>query len=797
MTKLHGTPLASRLSTKLVAGFIVIVTIFSVLGLLASRQINQVRTSADMAVKRSQAVQHLQEAKVAAAAQIQSNYELMIEGDIQKVSDFLDAQQRREAAIAEARSHVETDQETEWFNSLDSNMAAFDDNFLNQTVPAWQAGDLNAVRAREKVSDGYLISINNLTRQLSASFDNRNFEAQNQADQAATEAKSYLLFAAAIGLSLSLIVIVAAVRGLSRPVAELKRATEAMARGEMGRRVQINTSDEIADLGKTFNLMAAAMEHKISQLTNLSDIALAVSSELDWERVMNIVMEKGIELTNSHSAAIALYDESQSAFIDTYSKGLSLAFVGKMQFRPGGLAEEVLLGDQAVFSDDLKASHRLSRIARDENIKAFICLPLKVRQRKLGVLYIYRKTAAAYGRQELSVLSILSNQAAIAIQNAQMFERTHEEAVTDGLTGLYNQKYFYARLREEAERSAHTEKPLSVIFCDLDKFKAFNDLNGHGLGDEALKEVSRLITESKRAIDIAARYGGEEFALILPETDGSGAQIIAHRIRRRVAGFSFKAKAANSGTLTTSIGVASYPEDAGHAHDLVDKADWCMYYGKRQGGNQVILFHEEADGFGKDPREDMIRDEMHLAAIQALAQSVDRRSTFCQRHAESVARLAANIAAQLELSENDVYRVRVAGLLHDIGFVSVPDEVINKKEHLSSGEWEKIKSHPEVGASILEHIASLECFLPAIRHHHEHFDGEGYPDGLSRDQIPLGARIIAVADAYQAMVCDRPYRQALTRQQAIDELQLSSGTQFDPVVVAAFISLMKANEPVA
>ncbi|MHB1390866.1 MAG: diguanylate cyclase [Thermoleophilia bacterium] len=795
MTRLHGTSLTSRLSTKLVAGFISIVIIFSTLGLLASRQIGAVRSAAGLAVRQAEAVQQLQEANAAASAQIQANYELIVDNDIERVGAFIDAQQRRQAAIADARSHAETDQEIAWFNSLDSKMAAFDENFLNQTVPAWQAGDVKTVLAREKASDDYLASINSLTGLLSASFGNRNIDAQNQVDKATTEANNYLLFAAATGLGLSLIVILVALRGLSRPVAELKRATEAMARGELGHRVEIHTRDEIAGLGQTFNLMAAAMEEKIGQLTNLSEIALAVSSELDWERVINVVMEKGIELTNSHAAAITLFDESRGVFIDTYTKGLSPAFVSRMQFRPGGLAEEVLLGDRAVFSDDSEAPHRLSRIVRDEDIKAFICLPLKVRQRKLGVLYVYSKTAAAYGGQELSVLSILSSQAAIAIQNAQMFERTHEEAVTDGLTGLYNQKYFYARLKEEADRSARSGKPLSVIFCDLDKFKAFNDVNGHGLGDEALKDVSRLIVESKRAIDIAARYGGEEFAVILPETDSSGAQIIAHRIRRRVAGYSFEAKT-GSGTLTTSIGVASYPADATHARDLVDKADWCMYYGKRQGGNQVILFHEEADGFGKEPREDMVGDEMHLAAIQALAQSVDQHSIFCQRHAESVAGLAADIATRLKLPEEEVYRVRVAGLLHDIGFVSVPDEVVNKQEQLSTDEWEKIKSHPEVGTAILQHIASMESFLPAIRHHHEHFDGEGYPDGLSRDRIPLGARIIAVADAYQAMVCDRPYRKALAQEQAIDEMQRSAGTQFDPAVVTAFVSLMKASENV-
>jgi len=414
-----------------------------------------------------------------------------------------------------------------------------------------------------------------------------------------------------------------------------------------------------------------------------------------------------------------------------------------------------------------------------------------VGQTKLGVLYVYSKEVEAYTREELSVLSILSSQAAIAIQNAQRFERSREEAVTDGLTGLYNQRYFYSRLKEEIERAARNKKPLSVIFCDLDKFKVFNDLNGHALGDQALKEVARIIAESKRAIDVAARYGGEEFALILPDTDSSGAQIIAHRIRRRVAGFVFKTKARASAPLTTSIGVCSYPADANHAHDLVDKADWAMYFSKRQGGNRVTLFHEEQVEFGRVSLEDLVREELHLAAAQAMAAAVDERHRHDTHHAESVARLASSIAQQLGLDDDEIHRVRVAGLLHDIGLVSVPDEIINKRGRLSPAEWKRIKEHPEIGEAILKHIASLESFLPIVRHHHEHYDGCGYPDGLATEKIPLGARIIAVADAFQAMTTDRPYRKALTIEEALAELKLGAGTQFDPMIVDAFVKLLR------
>jgi len=791
---LRGTPVFRRLVTKLVTGFAAIVIIFSILGVLASRQVGELKSAGDEALTRAGAVQHLQEARVAADAQTQASYELLVGADSSQIKAFERSRVDRETALASARDSAPTSQEQDWFNQLQAAYARFDQNFLEQVVPAWQAGDLAQVVSGEKNSGEMLADITRLNGLLTASFNARNQEAQADTDAAASEARSYLIYAGLIGLGLSLIVSTVMVRRISKPVRELKEASLAMTRGELDRRVEVNTDDEIAELGRAFNMMAGSIQNKFSQLKNLSDIALAVSSELDWERVVGIVMDKGMELTDSQCAAIALFDEERGEFTDTYTAGLSDGFVRKMKFRKGGLAEEVLLGDTAVFSDDISASHSLSGLARTEGIRAFICLPLKVRQMKLGVFYVYSKEVETYGRDELSVLTILSNQAAIAIHNALIFERSQEEAVTDGLTGLYNQRYFYSRLREEIERSSRSQKPLSVIFCDLDRFKSFNDVNGHALGDQALKEVARIITESKRAIDIASRYGGEEFALILPETDISGAQIIAHRIRRRIAGFAFSTKARNGAPLTTSIGVASFPVDAGHIADLVDKADWSMYYGKRQGGNRVTLFHEESDDYGRVSLEDLVREELHLAAAQAIAASVDERSPHDYRHAESVARLASVIAAEMRLSDDDIHAIRVAGLLHDIGLVAVPPEIINKRDHLSAEEWRRIKSHPEVGEAILRHIACLQSFLPVVRHHHEHFDGAGYPDGLTRDQIPLGARILSVADAFQAMISERPYRRALTTDEAIKELQMRAGTQFDPAVVETFFVLFRTRQ---
>ena len=218
-------------------------------------------------------------------------------------------------------SILSTSQELEWFDELESAAAQFDDNFHNQLVPAWRAGDQPRALLTEKRSDELLQEVVNYSSLLAEDFKKRNQEAQIAANDAATKARSYIIFAAIAGVSLSLLITIIAARRLSRPVRELKEASIAMTHGDLNRRVQVDTNDEIASLGDSFNLMADSIQHKFEQLAHLSDIALAVSSELDWERVVGIVMEKGMELTNSQAAAIAFFDEERGEFTDTCTRG--------------------------------------------------------------------------------------------------------------------------------------------------------------------------------------------------------------------------------------------------------------------------------------------------------------------------------------------------------------------------------------------------------------------------------------------------------------------------------------------
>lgn len=383
------------------------------------------------------------------------------------------------------------------------------------------------------------------------------------------------------------------------------------------------------------------------------------------------------------------------------------------------------------------------------------------------------------------------------------YSEAREQAITDGLTTLHSHRYFQVRLAEELERAARCDHTVSLLFCDIDLFRTANDLNGHQFGDVVLQQMGKLIRENVRSMDVTARYGGEEFAIILPEISESQAYQAAERLRRAVASHQFGQKPPSETTLTVSIGMASYPTDATTREDLVRKADQAMGLAKQLGRNQVRLYRELASlepfpdesSSGKVSLEGRrIMESAYLETIHSLAAAVDARDPNTSRHSENVARLATAVARALDLGEQEVRNIGVAGLLHDVGKIGVPDSILSKPGPLTEEEWEKVKLHPALGESIIHHASSLREIVPLVLHHQERFDGKGYPSRLTGEDIPLGARILAVADAYEAMSSNRPYRPAMSRDEIVAELQRSAGTHFDPKLVDVFLRIMEERD---
>ncbi len=361
-----------------------------------------------------------------------------------------------------------------------------------------------------------------------------------------------------------------------------------------------------------------------------------------------------------------------------------------------------------------------------------------------------------------------------------------DAARTDPLTGLLNRRGFEETFEVEIERARRADSSLSVIVGDLDRFKSINDRLGHAAGDEVLRTIGATLRDSKRSWDSAARIGGEEFAVLVPDTDEHGAYTLAERLRVAIEE---AVEPAGADQLTASFGVVSFPIHGQTADALLNAADQALYAAKRLGRNRAVISSAEVPGIlARAPRG---RDDGHveLAALLNLAEALDMRDSGNATHCRRVGRYSELIARELGLAPDAVERVRIAGILHDVGRVGVPDELLSKRGPLTDDEWEWMRSHPAIGARMLE-TTDFGDIGDWIRSHHERPDGTGYPDGRLAGEVPLEASILAVADAYEAMTAARPYRPPLDPSTASDELRAGSGRQFDGQVVEALLRVV-------
>ena len=372
---------------------------------------------------------------------------------------------------------------------------------------------------------------------------------------------------------------------------------------------------------------------------------------------------------------------------------------------------------------------------------------------------------------------------ALRLRVAEMVERLADAARTDPLTGLQNRRGFEESFGAEVECARREGGSLTVLLGDLDNFKSLNDHNGHPAGDAALVRVGQLLIAALRRPDPVARTGGEEFALILPGAAGETAWGIAERLRTDVEA-AFRGQ---SVPLTISLGMAQFPQHGQTADALLDAADQALYAAKRLGRNRSVIFSGEIAPLVRE-RSDSA--DVQLATLLGLAEALDLRDFGTADHSRTVGYLCAQIAAKLGMSAARVERLEIAGILHDVGKIGLPDEILRKPGKLTEDEWRPLRRHPEIGARILsdESFTDIRSWILA---HHERLDGRGYPKGLSGDAIPLEARIIAVADAYEAMTSHRVYRKARAPELARAELLRCTGSQFDSEVVAAFVAALR------
>lgn len=401
-------------------------------------------------------------------------------------------------------------------------------------------------------------------------------------------------------------------------------------------------------------------------------------------------------------------------------------------------------------------------------------------------LSVERSTAwwlVGMGTMGVASLVIRTMRTRVEALIAQLFEA----ARTDPTTGLSNRRGFRELLDLELARARRRDGRLSVIVGDLDRLEEVNDRSGHNVGDLALQRAARLLEQGKREVDAVARVGGKQFALVLPDTDAHGAFVIGERLRSELRE-EFRADAV---PITISFGVAGYPRGGQTAAALLRATEEALQAAKWSGGDRTMLHDPAMRGLpaGEGEARD-IASERFLAVMLDLAEAIDLRFSGSARHSETVGRYAEMMARELGLSAQLTARVRLAGLLHDIGKVGVPDSILHKPGRLTDEELAVIRRHPELGAQMLSH-PSLADVREWVATHHEQPDGNGYPRGLKGEEVTLQARIIAVADAYEAMTSERSYRGAMDHIAARKELERCAGTQFDARVVRALCTLLE------
>ena len=356
----------------------------------------------------------------------------------------------------------------------------------------------------------------------------------------------------------------------------------------------------------------------------------------------------------------------------------------------------------------------------------------------------------------------------------------------DPVTGLLNRRAFQEHFDIEVERSRRTERPVSVLVGDIDGFKAVNDELGSAGGEATLEAVARDLCKWKRRIDLAARIGGEEFAMLLPESDERGAFLVAERLRRAVN----RTFAEGPVPLTISFGIATFPDHGEDPQLLLRAADQALYAAKHMGKDRSVIYSSEVvEMLG--PKGANV--EMQLATVINLAEALDIRDSGTANHSQAVAQYAALMAEGLELDPDRIERVRLAGVLHDVGKIGISDSVLNKPGPLDDDEWKQMRTHPEIAARLLSR-SEFDDLRAWIMAHHERPDGGGYPNGLKGEEIPLEARILAVADAYEAMTADRVYRPAIGEHAARAELLGGADKQFDAQVVQAFLRALEREQ---
>jgi diguanylate cyclase (GGDEF)-like protein/PAS domain S-box-containing protein/putative nucleotidyltransferase with HDIG domain len=522
------------------------------------------------------------------------------------------------------------------------------------------------------------------------------------------------------------------------------------------------------------------LQKRNRELTAINAIAQSLTQYTRLNKVLQTALYSTLEVTGLLTGGIWLLDEGKGKLVLAIHRGFGRRFERAMVRMP----MEIGVAGKVMAISDIHANKELhpkyKETARLDGLQSAISIPLKSKGKTLGVINLFSHNRRDFPAEDIQLLETIGGEIGVAIENAKLLEKLSEQSETDELTGLYNRRHFYDTLDNETYSTWRSGRSFSLAILDLDGFKRYNDRFGHISGDAVLKHFANAIKLAIRKSDIAFRYGGDEFAVILPSTSADRAKKIIERIRDKWPKIAQEQYPVLENPIRFSAGIAQFPDDSETSDGLVFLADTSLFTAKRGKGYKTTMASE----LGELPID--ARGPATLDQVYALASTVDARSPYTSGHSNRVATVASVIGRAIGLSPEEMEQLTTASLLHDIGKLGVPDLILRKPETLTRDERRVIEKHAAEGAKILSHVSELTALAPIVRHHHEWYNGEGYPERLKGEDIPLLSRIITVADSYDTMVTPLPHRQAMTHEDALDELRRYAGVQFDPDLVESF-----------
>ena len=457
---------------------------------------------------------------------------------------------------------------------------------------------------------------------------------------------------------------------------------------------------------------------------------------------------------------------------------------------------------------------QITNVIETQSIKSVIVIPISTQNKDFGWFCVY-SSREELAEAEMEFLALFAKQVEMAITIADLFQAVREQAVTDALTGLYNRRYFEESINKEYQRAKRQGQPFSVIGIDLDFLKKINDTYGHSFGDLAITTIAKVLKDNARSVDVPARIGGEEFNVLLPGIASDGAMIAAERIRKAIENSPID----TVGHITGSLGVATFFEHTENLEELLELTDQAMYASKRNGRNRVTLAKPINEVSWQEIAVNTFIDILsknRLPVAQQLSQElcskldnkddVTNESLYAisdtltklynPMHSSGVIKnkvlTAVTLAKRFDLPKEQIDNLRVAILLYDIGNLMLPQELLQKATPLTEDEITTIKNHPVIAArEILKPISCIQDILPIIENHHENWDGSGYPNKKSKDEIPLTSQIILIVDEYFALIEARPYRAKMSCRDALEIVKADAGKKWNDNLVQEFVSLIE------